>query len=66
MSLKNEFIKNFTIIFSIHKICTIFVELQAFIFPYMIMHNFLIYFYNVVKMVIIHKKIITFSYRQVA
>jgi hypothetical protein len=27
--------------------------------------NLFIYFYNVVKMVIIHKKIVTFGYRQV-
>jgi len=36
-----------------------------FIFPYMIMYILFIYSCDVAKMVIIHKKITTFGYRQV-
>ncbi len=39
-----------------------FIELQVFIFSNMIRYN---YFCNVVKMVIIHKKNVTFDYKQV-
>jgi len=56
---------SFTILFSLHKICLIFVELQHFIFPNMIRCKLFIYFCDVVKMVIIHKKIAIFGYRQV-
>jgi len=43
--------------------CPIFVELQ--LFPNMIRLNIYIYFFDVVKMVIIDKNISTFSYGQV-
>jgi hypothetical protein len=46
-----------------HKICLLFEELQIFIFPNMSSMNLFIYFYDVLKMVIIHKKIATFGYR---
>jgi len=65
MSIQNTFIKSFTILFSLHKICTIFVELQVFIFPNMIKYYLFIYFCNVAKMVIIHKKIAIFGYKQI-
>jgi hypothetical protein len=38
--------------------------MQVFIFPNMIRYNLFIYFCDV-KMIIIHKKIATFGYRQV-
>jgi hypothetical protein len=44
----------------------IFWKIAKFLFsPIWLGINLSIYFYNVVKMVIIHKKIATFGYRQV-
>jgi hypothetical protein len=42
----------------------IFEESQVFIFPSMIRSKFIYLFYNVIKMVITHKKIATFGYKQ--
>ncbi len=61
MSIQNAFIKNFTIL--LHKICLSFCTIACF-FPNMIRYDFLIYFCDVVKIVITHKKIATFGYRQ--
>jgi len=40
-------------------------KIASFIFPNMIKNKFIIYFYNVAKMVIIHRKITTFGYKKV-
>jgi hypothetical protein len=42
-----------------------FYKIISFYFPNMIRYNLLIYFCDVAKMVIIHKKIATFGYRQI-
>ncbi len=44
---------------------SIFEEPQVFIFPNMIRCKFIYIFFDVVEIVIIHKKIATFGYRQV-
>jgi hypothetical protein len=53
------------ILFSLHKTCPIFIELQISIFPNMMRYKLFIYFCDVVKMAIIHKKVATFGYKQV-
>jgi hypothetical protein len=50
---------------SLHKICPIFVEMQVFIFSNKIKYYLFIYIFDVVKMVIIHKKVTTFGYTRV-
>jgi hypothetical protein len=49
----------------LHKICSIFVELQVFISLNMIGYKLFIYFYDVTKIIITHTKIATFGYRRV-
>ncbi len=39
--------------------------MQVFIFPNMIRYNYFVYFCDVAKMVIIHKKITTYGYRKI-
>jgi hypothetical protein len=62
MSIQKCIINTFTILFSIHKS---FYGIASFYFPRYDWVKFLIYFCDVFKMVIIHKKIITFGYKQV-
>ncbi len=63
VNLKIQFLKSFINLFSLHKICLFLVE--VFFFPNLIKKKIFIYFSNVVKMIIIHKKIATFGYRSV-
>jgi len=43
MPIQNTFIKSFTFLFSLHKICTFFVKLQVFFSPNMINYYLFIF-----------------------